>query len=141
LWEERHKQWVAMSEHKPERRRYKRVFFSNQDDLTGILKFSGNHEVFLTAFIKDLSEGGLGFAVKRDQKNKIITGSQLTIKKIRGSKHLDFITDLNLEVIWVFDCDELEHVGFGCRFLDMPKAFREKIRNYVKAWIGGGIRL
>ena len=73
-----------MSEYKPEKRIYKRVFFPNQDDLAGILKLSDNHEVFLTAFIKDLSEGGLGFAVKRDQKNKIVTGSQLTIKKIRG---------------------------------------------------------
>jgi len=130
-----------MSEYKSERRRYKRVFFSNQDDLTGILKLSDNREAFLTAFVKDLSEGGLGFAVKRDQKNKIIAGSQLTIKKIRGSEHLGFITDLKLEVIWVLDFDGLEHVGFGCRFLDMPQAFREKIRNYVKAWISGGIRL
>jgi len=81
-----------MSGYNPERRRYKRVFkrvfFSNQDDLAGILKLSDNHEVFLTAFIKDLSEGGLGFAVKKDQKNKIITGSQLTLKKILGSEHL-----------------------------------------------------
>jgi c-di-GMP-binding flagellar brake protein YcgR len=130
-----------MSEYKPEKRIYKRVFFSNQDDLAGILKLSDNHEVFLTAFIKDLSEGGLGFAVKRDQKNKIIAGSQLTIKKIRGSEHLTFITDLKLEVIWVLDCDKLEHVGIGCRFLDIPQAVREKIRNYVKAWIGGGLQL
>jgi len=77
-----------MSEYKPERRKYERVFFSNQDDLAGILKLSDNHEEFLTAFVKDLSEGGLGFAVKKDQKNKIITGSQLTLKKILGSEHL-----------------------------------------------------
>ncbi len=130
-----------MSEYKPERRRYKRVFFSGRDDLTGILKLSDNHEEFLTVFVKDLSEVGLGFAVKRDQKDKIITGSQLTLKKIQGSEHLGFITDWKLEVIWVLDCDELENVGFGCRFLDMPQAVREKIRDHVKAWVNGGIRL
>ena len=137
----RYRKQISTREFKPERRGYKRVFFSNQDDLAGILKLSDNHEVFLTAFIKDLSESGLGFAVKRDQKNKIITGSQLTLKKIRGSEHLTFITDLKLEVMWVLDCDELKNVGIGCRFLDIPQAGREKIRNYVKAWIGGGIRL
>jgi c-di-GMP-binding flagellar brake protein YcgR len=130
-----------MSEYKPERRRYKRVFFSNQADLTGILRLSDNHETFLTAIVKDLSEVGLGFAVKRDQKNKIITGSQFTIKKIQGTEHLGFMTDLKLEVIWVLDCEKLKHVGIGCRFLDIPQAVREKIRNYVKAWIGGDIRL
>ena len=130
-----------MSEYKPEKRIYKRVFFPNQNDLAGILRLSDNHEVFLTAIIKDLSEGGLGFAVKRDQNNKIITGSQLTLKNIRGSEHLTFMTDLKLEVMWVLDCDELKNVGIGCRFLDIPQAGREKIRNYVKAWIGGGIRL
>ena len=130
-----------MSEYKQERRRYKRVFFSGQDDLAAILKISDNHEEFLTVFVKDLSEVGLGFAVKRDQKDKIITGSQLTLKKIRGSEHLGFITDWKLEVLWVLDCDELEHVGFGCRFLDMPQAVREKIRDHVKAWRNGGIRL
>ena len=130
-----------MSEHKPERRRYTRVFFSKHDDLEGILKFSDNHERLFTATVKDLSEGGIGFAVKRDKKNKIIEGSQLTLQKIQGSEHLGFLTDLKLEVIWVFECDEFEHVGFGCRFLDMPQTLREKIRNYVKAWISGGIRL
>jgi len=130
-----------MSEYKQERRRYKRVFFSNQNDLAGILKLSDNHEVFLTAIIKDLSEGGLGFAVKRDQNNKIIAGSQLTLKNIRGSEHLTFMTDLKLEVMWVLDSGKLKNVGIGCRFLDIPQAVKEKIREYVKAWIGGGIRL
>lgn len=130
-----------MSEYKPERRRYKRVFFPNQDELASILKFSDDREEFLTVIVKDLSEGGLGFAVKRDKYNNVITGTQLTIKKIQGSEHLGFLTDSNLEVIWVLDCDEFEHVGFGCRFLDGPQAFREKIRNYVEAWISGGIRL
>ena len=130
-----------MSEYKQERRKYKRVFFSGRDDLAGILKLSDNHEEFLTVFVKDLSEVGLGFAVKRDQKDKIITGSQLTLKKIQGSEHLGFITDWKLEVIWVLDCDELEYVGFGCRFLDSTQAFKEKIRNCVNARINGATQL
>ena len=130
-----------MSEHKPERRRYTRAYFSKHDELAGILKLSDNHEKLLNVTVKDLSENGVGFAVKRDEKSKIIGGSQLTIQKIQGSESLGFITEVKLEVIWVLDCDELEYVGFGCRFLDMPQALREKIRNYVKAWIGRGIRL
>ena len=130
-----------MSEYKLERRRYKRVFFPNQDESASILKFCDGHEEFLTVIVKDLSEGGLGFAVKRNNIDNLITGTQLAIKKIQGSDNLGFLTDLKLEVIWVLDCDEFEHVGFGCRFLDVPQALREKIRNYVEAWISEGIRL
>ena len=130
-----------MSEDKPERRTYKRVYFSNQDNLAGILKLFDTNEACLTAIVKDLSEEGLGFAVKRGKKNNIITGSQLTIKEIRGSQDLDFIIDLKLEVIWVLDCDELEYVGFGCRFLNSTQAFKEKIRNCVNARINGATQL
>ena len=73
-----------MSEYKLERRRYKRVFFPNQDESASILKFCDGHEEFLTVIVKDLSEGGLGFAVKKDQKEKIVTGrSYKTISTLK----------------------------------------------------------
>lgn len=130
-----------MNDDRPERRRYKRAYFSKQDSLVGILKLSDYHEASLTADVKDLSEGGIGFALKRDLNHKIVPGNRLTIKKIQGTDHLGFINNLKMKVIWILDIDELEYVGFGCEFLGMPQAAREKIRNYVKAWAKSGTRV
>ena len=100
--------------------------------MVGILKLSDNHEASLTAYVKDLSEGGIGFAIKRDHNHKIIPGNRLTIKKIQGSEDLGFINNIKIKVAWVRDFDGLEYVGFGCEFFGLPQTSREKIRNYVK---------
>ncbi|UCF92014.1 MAG: PilZ domain-containing protein [Desulfobacterales bacterium] len=123
-----------MSEERRERRRYQRVYFSKQDELVAMLQSSDRQETRLSARVKDLGAGGVGFTIQRDQESGILPGAQFTIQAIQGSDQLAFITDLKVEVRWVLSLEWLENVGFGCEFVDTPPAVGEAIKKYVETW-------
>ena len=118
-----------------ERRRYKRAYFSNRDSITTNLKLSILDEDVLSADIKDLGEYGVGLTIVKDQGEIIKPGLKLTIQKIEGSEQLEFITGLEMEVRWLVNNDRLQHIGFGCEFINIPRGIREKIGKFVKEWI------
>ena len=116
----------------PERRRFRRVAIPADD---GIMGFIGYPRLIadecIAVNIIDLSAGGLHFFFPRGCFKEITTGDHLTLREIKGTKNLDFISNVELEVKWIADHPSLEHVGFGCEFRHISDECQQQIDQFV----------
>lgn len=115
-----------------ERRQFKRIAIPADD---GIMGFISSPSLVaddpIAVKIIDLSAGGLHFFLHRGSFKKICSGDHLILKKIKGTKNLAFISDLELEIKWVADHQSLKHVGLGCEFLHISDKVRQQIDQFV----------
>ena len=115
-----------------ERRRFKRAAIPVEDGIMGYissLRLIADESIAVK--IIDLSAGGLHFFLHRSCFKKISTGDHLTLKEIKGTKNLDFISNIELEVKWIADHQALKHVGLGCEFLHISEEIRQRIDQFV----------
>ena len=115
-----------------ERRRFKRVAIPVDD---GIMGFISSPRLIadesIAVKIIDLSAGGLHFFLHRSSFKEISTGDHLTLREIKGTNNLDFISNIELEVKWIADHHALKHVGLGCEFLHISDEIRQQIDQFV----------
>ena len=115
-----------------ERRRYKRVAIPVEDGIMGFISSpSLMADESIAVKIIELSAGGLHFFLHRSSFKEISTGDRLTLKEIKGTKYLDFISNIELEVKWIADHQALKHVGLGCEFLHISEEIRQQIDQFV----------
>ncbi|MGD1972933.1 MAG: PilZ domain-containing protein [Desulfobacterales bacterium] len=115
-----------------ERRRYKRVAIPVEDGIVGFIsspRLIADESIAVK--IIDLSAGGLHFFLHRSSFKQISIGDNLTLKEIKGTKNLDFISNIELEVKWIADHQALKHVGLGCEFLHITEEIRQQIDQFV----------
>jgi c-di-GMP-binding flagellar brake protein YcgR len=117
-----------------ERRRFQRIFFSIEDSIKGIIAFSDHQRGLLVAHIINIGEGGLGLAVSKDKKDKIVKGDQIILTHITGMQGLEFLINVDAEIKWLMDDPSLEFVVFGCKFLDIPESMRDTIGVFIDSW-------
>jgi len=113
-----------------ERRKNKRIFFTNEDGIEGVFKFPDKEPI--TTNIMNLSSGGLQFVLDRKQIEKIAKGDHLLLEKIKGNEELNFLNDIKLEVKWILDLQFFEHAGIGCEFKDIPTSVVELMEKFVE---------
>jgi c-di-GMP-binding flagellar brake protein YcgR len=123
-----------------ERRRFKRVAIPVDDRIMGFIsspRLIADESIAVN--IIDLSAGGLHFFLRRGSFKEITTGDHLTLRKIKGTENLDFISNIELEVIWIADHPSLEHVGLGCEFLNISDEIRQQIDQFIdtRGLLGG----
>jgi len=114
-----------------ERRRFRRVFFSIDDGVKGILAFSDVQRGVLAAHIINIGEGGLGLALGKDKKDRIAQGDSVILTHITGIEGLEFLVNVDAEIKWIMDNPSLEFVGFGCEFVDVPEHMSDAIRLFI----------
>ncbi|MEX1349324.1 MAG: PilZ domain-containing protein [Desulfobacterales bacterium] len=115
-----------------ERRRFKRVAISVDDGIMGYISSPRSiADESIAVKIIDLSAGGLHFFLHRSSFKGISTGDHLTLKEIKGTNNLDFISNIELEVKWIADHQALKHVGLGCEFLHISDEIRQQIDQFV----------
>jgi hypothetical protein len=117
-----------------ERRRFRRVFFSIDDGVRGILAFSDLQRGVLAAHIINISEGGLGLALGKDKKDRIARGDPVILTHVTGIEGLEFLVNVDAEIKWIIDNPSLEFVGFGCEFVDVPDHMSDAIRIFIDSW-------
>ena len=123
-----------------ERRRFRRVAIPVDD---GIIGFISSPRLIadesIAVKIIDLSVGGLHFFFHRGSFKEITTGDHLTLREIKGTKNLDSISNVELEVKWIADHPSLEHVGLGCEFLNISNEIRQQIDQFIdtRGLLGG----
>ncbi len=115
---------------KQERRKNKRIFFTNEDGIKGVFKFTDKESI--TANIMNLSSGGLQFILDRKQSENIAKGDHLVLEKILGNEELDFLGGIKLEVKWVLDLQIFAHAGIGCEFKNISSNAFDLIEKLVK---------
>ena len=115
-----------------ERRRFRRVAIPSDDDIMGFIsspRLIADESIAVN--IIDLSAGGLHFFLLRGYFKEITTGDHLTLREIKGTKNLDFISNVELEIKWIADHQSLKHIGLGCEFLNISKEIRQQIDQFV----------
>ena len=118
-----------------ERRRFQRIFFSIEDGIKGIIAFSDHQRGLLVASIINIGEGGLGLAVSKDKKDKIVKGDQVILAHITGIQGLESLINVDAEIKWILDNPSLEEfVVFGCEFPDIPEPMRDAIGIFLDSW-------
>jgi c-di-GMP-binding flagellar brake protein YcgR len=81
--------------------------------------------------IINMSAGGLHFFLPRGSFKRISCGDHLTLREIKGTKNLKFISNVKLEVKWIAEHPSLKHVGLGCQFLNISEKTRQQIDQFV----------
>ena len=119
-----------------ERRRYKRVFYSAEDQMIGFFVYPANKQNILEAHIMNVSVGGLHFTIKRNGMISPKMGDRLILTKLMGNSSLRIVSDIEIEIKWVLDYRLLKHVGFGCEFRNLPDMIRSQLSNFIES--GGG---
>jgi len=114
-----------------EKRRYKRIYFTGEDNLQGVLAIPSLNIQNHTVAIMDLSVGGIGFTLKRDEVGSIEHGQQIILRSFGGNAALQLESDITMEVRWILTHDILKHQGVGCEFIIIESHIREKIQEIV----------
>jgi len=117
-----------------EKRRFQRIFFSIEDGVKGIIAFSDLQRGLLVAHIINISEGGLGLALSKDKKDKIVKGDQVILTHITGIEGLESLINVDAEIKWLMDDPSLEFVVLGCKFPDIPEPMRDAIGIFIDSW-------
>jgi hypothetical protein len=123
-----------VTDEKKERRRFQRIFFSIEDGIKGIIAFLDYQRGLLAAHIINIGEGGLGLAVSKDKKDKIVKGDQIILTHITGMQGLESLVNVDAKIKWLMDDPSLEFVVFGCKFLDVPEPMRDAIGIFIDSW-------
>lgn len=119
-----------------ERREFKRALFSIEDGVVGILSVPELQKKPITAYLLNLSVGGMYFTLRTDERNKIKKGDHLVLVQIKGSTSLKFLVNIDAEIRWILNYENFEHVGIGCQFLNIPDSSRDQIGKFVDSWYG-----
>lgn len=116
------------------KRHFKRIAIPADDAILGII--SAGHKTADTSIavkIINLGAGGLHFFLRRGSFKEIRTGDHLILWEIKGTKNLDFISNVELEVKWIAEHQSLKHVGIGCEFLNISDQLQQQIDQFVNA--------
>lgn len=115
-----------------ERRQFKRVAISSNDGIIGIISSPQLiAEDSIAVNIIDLSAGGLHFFLPVGSFKEISAGDDLILREIKGTKNLEFISNVDLEVKWIAEHPALKHVGLGCEFLNISNEIRQQIDQFI----------
>lgn len=138
-----------MSSDSLEKRRHKRVLFSIQERITGSIEKVGEPvgKWCRAVPILNLSKGGIGFILERGMDIPIQTGTQLKLTDMwiekKSAHHLDLRAlsdaDITMVVRWVLDNSYLQHLGFGCEFVNLPSKCQDEIRGFINGAFPGRI--
>jgi c-di-GMP-binding flagellar brake protein YcgR len=125
---------MLMVDEDKEKRRFQRIFFSLKDEVIGIFSFSDLQRGVLAAHIINVSEGGMGLVLSKEEKNRIRKGDQVTLAQVRGIKGFEALRHVEAEIKWILDNPSLELIGFGCEFLNVTESLRDTLRIFIDSW-------
>jgi len=116
-----------------EKRKFNRIPFSYTDNIVGNFAFPGSKEN-IAAHILNFSMQGLYFALRNEQGGNLSEGDKLILVEIKGPKRTSYIVDIEMEVARILDNPELEHFGYGCKFISFPESSMNQIRRFLETW-------
>lgn len=113
------------------KREHPRVSFSVSDGIVArFLASEDNHEL-QTAYILNLSEGGLFFTLRKDQCNLLKEGDNLRFVEIKKWRTSHFLVNIQANVVWQGNMPEYESIGIGCKFSNISDKNLQNIKELV----------
>lgn len=114
-----------------EMRKYRRIPFSSTENVDAVCRYPDDNEPVMRLHIANISEGGLGLMMSKATGVSVKKDDILYLEGVVGNRELEFVRDLELEVMWVLDSDLLSMIGFGCRFKNLPGSVRSGILQFM----------
>jgi len=123
-----------MDKKNEERRKHKRVLFTVEDGIVGVLNPPGEGEDPVEASVMDMSKGGVKLLFKPILENRIMEGDKLILSEIRGSGSSQVVVNIDTEVKWITEDELSESTGLGVEFLDVMKSDQDQIDEMTEYW-------
>lgn len=120
-----------MKEDINEKREFKRTFFTVEDGMVGTFTFPGIQKEALTAYIFNLSIGGIFFTIRNDQNGKLKEGNHLIFMEIKQWTSLKTLVNIDAKIKWIRKDPLSQKVGIGCEFLNIPDTSKKQIRKFI----------
>ncbi|QTA89531.1 PilZ domain-containing protein [Desulfonema magnum] len=117
-----------------ERREYKRMFFSIEDGPVAVFDLPNYQEKTIRAIVMDLSPGGMGLSIKKDDNIIINVEDRLLLREFKGHTELWPVVGIETKIRWIQNYKGFKHMLFGCEFLDIPETAKDQIRNFINSW-------
>ena len=116
-----------------EKRKFKRVPFSSSEKIDAICKCPDGNGGLVSLHIANICEGGLGLMANKKDIAAIQQNDILILDKVVGNRNLSFMVNLELEVKWVLDSQDMANIGFGCCFINIPDSYKDRIINFMNS--------
>ena len=116
-----------------DRRKFKRIVFSANDEVMAAFTFSGLPDKLVHYKIADIGVGGLRFMLPRDDDLNVSIGDTFFLHEFKGKNKLEFTADVKLEVKWTMDHEIFQHVMIGCEFIHMTETVQKQIDQFVES--------
>ena len=123
------------------KRKHPRVLFSISDGIVARFLVSEEIDDLKTAYILNLSEGGLFFTLRKDQNNLLKKGDDLRFVEIKKWRTDHFLVNIQADVVWQGDIPDYDGIGIGCKFRDISEKNLENIKTLVGERIQQGMEL
>ncbi len=119
-----------------ENREFNRLLFSTQKAVTAQIMKNGDPKIVIPVTVLNLSEGGLGLAVAKHTTHAVSENEELELVMVEGEMDLSFLIGTRLKVCWLLQNPALNHVCFGCQFINPSFSTTEMIHKIVSDRVG-----
>jgi c-di-GMP-binding flagellar brake protein YcgR len=117
-----------------ERRQDKRALFTIENGILATFTVPGGKIRTMTAYVLNLSIGGIFFTMRQEEVEKIIKGDRVIFLNIKFRKSHPFILNAEAEIVWRTGEPAREYSGVGCRFLNLSANSEEQIFRFIEHW-------
>lgn len=115
-----------------ERRRYPRIFFAPEDNMSGKLRSGNGSPAEFPVELLNISAGGLAFR-SLDQGIRLKEGERLFLTEIKGKMPLEMVDDeIELVVRWTAEIPEFDSFGAGAEFIKISDKMRNSIEDLMR---------
>jgi hypothetical protein len=116
-----------------EKRKFNRIPFSYQDNIVGNFTHPGRHDK-IVSHILNFSMQGLYFTMRKEEGRNLNEGDKLLLIELKLPKQIRYIVNIEMEVARILDNSELEHFGYGCKFISFPETSMNQIKRFLESW-------
>jgi c-di-GMP-binding flagellar brake protein YcgR len=120
-----------MTEKYSKKRRFTRIFFGENDNISCIVSTHEAQEKSFPAAVLNISEGGMQFNQRRQEYRGLQPGDDLVLRRIIGVHELVSFADIPMQIKWVMDNEYLDHVVMGVAFTTLTDEQRQVIQSFV----------
>lgn len=111
-----------------EKRVSKRVFFSDENNISAEVFFPGNSRKSFPVTVLNICENGINLFVRKQKSRGIHTGDILILKSILTPEPIGQIDMAEVEVKFVLGDDAIGYYSLGCEFREISENYRRNIR-------------
>jgi len=124
---------TVMKQTEQERRRFERLFFSAEENISGIFRLPEPYRQQALGSIMDINQEGIGITFPKDECPQLVTGDSLFLIKIMDERFF-FMENIGMKIMWVLNHRSLDHMAMGCEFTQTSSDLRKRISEILKKW-------